>query len=201
MSLFFDDEKTKLLNQCTVAQLRQIAKDKKVKVEPGFFSSRPTKDDYITQLYDEVSLAYLRKFLSEGATGGVRRTGGKRIAKRKVISELEKFQPTGARKTEAGYERDLLNWARGRFGKANVTPQYSVGRTRVDLIIGGIGVELKVPRTARQLMTLRGQVEVYEKHFGKNLVVMLFRPECDPGLVRDFQDDMRKRGVNVIVRE
>lgn len=170
-------------------------------MSPDFFSTTPRKTDYVDQLYDEVSVAYLKKFLSgEGAGGGKVAVGIKKIPRSRVIAELRRFRPARHRRNESGYERDLLNWARGRFGKENVTPQYSVGRTRIDMVIGGVGVELKVPRTARQLMTLRGQVAVYRKHFGKDLVVMLFRPECDPSLVAEFKADMKKKGLVVIVK-
>ncbi len=198
---FSEDEKEKLLETCTVSQLREIAREKRVNVEAGYFRTRPTKDDYIEQLYDKVSMAYLRRLLSgEGAAGKRLAIGGKRISRSKVIAELKKF-PFRPRKNEGDYERDLLNWARGRFGNANVTPQWAVGRTKIDVVIGGVGVELKVPRTARQLMTLRGQVEVYMKHFGKDLVIILFKPECDESLVAQFRDDMKKKGITVFVKD
>ncbi|MFQ5871408.1 MAG: hypothetical protein ACE5IB_04545 [Candidatus Geothermarchaeales archaeon] len=200
--LFGEDEKEKLLRKCTVRQLREITKEKRVAAEPGFFRARPTKEDYIDRLYDEVSVAYLKKLLSgEGSIGRAIVPGGKKIPRSRVIAELRKFNITRPRKSEGGYERDLLNWARGRFGDAVVTPQYAVGRTRIDMVVGGVGIELKVPRTARQLMTLAGQAAVYQKHFGKDLVVILFRPECDPSLVAEFKADMKKMGITVLVKD
>ena len=195
-----DEEKVSLLRKCTVSQLKQIAKKKNLRVRgDSWLDTPPKKEDYVDQLYDSVSTRFVKNFLSERSGGG-RAVPGKKIPKAKVIRELKKFH-SAPRKNESEYERDLLNWARGRFGGANVTPQYSIGRTRIDLVIGGVGVELKAPKTARPLMTLRGQVDVYMKEFGNNLVVVIFDPKCDPSVVYEFETDMKKKGITVLVKK
>jgi hypothetical protein len=68
-------------------------------------------------------------------------------------------------------------------------------------MISGVGVELKYPKSQRPLMTLRGQIEVYQKHFGNNLIVLLFSAKCESHAIAEFKVDMKKRKVKVIERK
>ncbi len=199
----FTNEKWDLLEECNITKLRQMAKEKSLKVESqGIFRSKVNKDDYVSCLYNsnKISKAYIKRVLKgekSGATGKVQ--VGKKISLNTVSNAVRKdYKISRIHDTEAEFERDFKNWCRGRFGADNVTTQYSVGRIRIDVVVGGVGIELKFPKTARALMTLRGQIDVYKKHFGKNLMILLISPRCDPSVVAEFKRDMKPKGVKVV---
>ncbi|MCK4443949.1 MAG: hypothetical protein KAW09_05365 [Thermoplasmata archaeon] len=203
MTGIFTDEKWDLLKECNITKLRQMAKEKNVKVESqGIFRSKVNKDDYVSCLYDssKISKAYIKRVLKgekSEATGKVR--VGKKISLNTVSNAVRKdYKISRIHDTEAEFERDFKNWCRGRFGADNVTTQYSVGKTRIDVVVGGVGIELKFPKTARALMTLRGQTDVYKKHFGKDLMILLISPRIDPSVVFEFKRDMKSKGVKVV---
>ncbi|HIH97577.1 MAG TPA: hypothetical protein HA346_00990 [Thermoplasmata archaeon] len=66
--------------------------------------------------------------------------------------------------------------------------------------MGGVGIELKCPKKPRNLMTLRGQIDVYQKQFGRNLIILLFSHKCDAKCVAEFRSDMKRKGIRVIER-
>lgn len=200
---FFSHEKWDLLEKCTLIQLRKMAKEKGVKVESqGFFRSTIVKEDYIQCLNDssKVSKVYIKRILKgEEPAGASKVRVGKRMSLDSVANTVRReYKITKLYDSEREFERDFKNWCRGRFGHENVTTQYSVGRTRIDVVVGGVGIEIKFPKTARALMTLRGQIDTYKKHFGKKLMVVLVTPRCASSIVAEFKRDMKKKGVKVI---
>lgn len=102
---------------------------------------------------------------------------------------------------EPEFERDLLVWCRGEFGGRNVVSQYGVAKSRIDMVVGGVGIELKLARTASDLVRLRGQVEIYRSYFGKKLIVVVVLAGVEPAIVGEFERDMKKKGVVVIEME
>lgn len=203
MPLFRDEEKWSLLQKCKMTQLKKMAKAKKIKVEStGFIRTKVLKEDYVRYLHDskKVSKVYIKRILKGEERGGVKKVSvGKSISVNAVADAIRKeFRIRKRYDSEADFERDFKNWCRGRFGYENVTTQYAMGKIRIDVVIGGVGVELKLPKTARALTTLRGQVDVYKEHFGKKLMVLLVSSKADYVVVADFKRDMKKKGIMVI---
>lgn len=198
----FGETKYDVLQKCTLKKLKQISEEKKVKIEcHGIFRSKIIKEDYVTCIdnSNKVSMAYVKRVLKgEDLT----RTGmrvGKKMSVPIVAKAIKNEFPLDRRHDrESEHERDFKRWCQGRFGSENVTTQYSVGRTRIDVVVGGVGIELKMPRTPRQLMTLRGQVDVYKNHFGKNILIVLLPGGCDYHSIDAFKTDMKKKGITVI---
>ena len=80
-----------LLRKCTLKQLKQIAKEKKVKIEYNeFWQSGPLKEDYIDSLYDssKVTKSYIKKILAGKAKG--RMPAGKKIKRKRWSRTVEK---------------------------------------------------------------------------------------------------------------
>ncbi|MBA3044936.1 MAG: hypothetical protein FP824_01835 [Euryarchaeota archaeon] len=201
---FFTDEKEDALKKCTIAQLKHMAEEKKIIAKPLFFQTTISEDAYTSTLYNsnKITLKYIKSVLDSKQTKKQVSTSIKNISVKNVAKAInDEFYITKSHDSEAEFERDFVNWARGRFGHVNVLPQYSVGRTKIDVVIGGVGVELKFPKSQRPLMTLRGQIDVYQKHFGDNLIVLLFSSKCESFAVAEFISDMKKRKITVIERK
>lgn len=203
MPIFGDPEKKELLVKCKVGQLKKMAKDKGIEVESmGLLRAKVNKDDYIFFLSrsKKITKPYIKKILMGEDRAAPGKVGvGKKMAVKTVGDVIRKeFRIRKRYDSEAEFERDFKNWCRGRFGYENVTTQYSVGRTRIDVVVGGVGIELKLPKTARALTTLRGQVDIYKEHFGKKMIVLLVASKADPGIVADFKRDMKKKAITVI---
>jgi hypothetical protein len=206
---FFDDtgmEKEKLLKKCTLKQLQRMAEEKKIKITPFFLQTTIGKQNYECTLRDsdKITVKYITQVMndetpaSSNAVSKAPKTGKSLSVKVVAKAIKDEFMVHKRYDTEAEYERDFINWARGKFGSANVVTQFAVGRTKIDAVICGVGVELKYPKNQRPLMTLRGQIEVYQKYFGENILVLLFSGDCDSFAVDDFIRDMKEKKVVVI---
>ena len=201
----FTDEKWDLVEGLKLTQLKQIVKEKKLDVGTFLFKNTPNKENYMNAVYNsnKVSKTYLKK-IAKGDVAASTKSNipGKKMPVSTVASAIKNdFHIHKAHDSEKEFERDFVMWAKGKFGNANVVTQYAVGRTRIDVVIGGVGVELKYPKTPKPLQTLRGQIDVYKQHFGNNIMVLLFSAKCDPSQIALFKSDMKKKKVTVIEKK
>lgn len=110
------------------------------------------------------------------------------------------------------YEKDFypafLEEMEDIFGEALVHPQLPVasGTTlRIDFHVGhpqrgGVGVEFKMPTNNADLQRALGQMDQYQAHYGKNLVVVLFPDFLEKAQQTLFADKLAGRKIPVIVK-
>lgn len=115
-----------------------------------------------------------------------------------VVDAIVDFETKKRYEREEDFEWDLGIWCEAKFGSRNVRSQYGVERSRIDLVVGGVGIELKVAGNAEALKNLRGQLAVYKKHFGNKLIAVVLLSGVDVKLVAELRRDMRKEGIVVI---
>ena len=210
------DTKEELLMKLTLNDLKLIAKEKNIKVEgqdEGYLgfgmlksgkTKPPTKDDYIDYLLEsnKITKKYLMDYIDQGLTVAYsKKSRPSRISLTtsniaQIINKEYKLEKSHTK--EAEFERDFYNWCNGRFGTENVTKQIGIGNYRIDVQVGDIGIELKLPKTSHQLLTLRGQVDEYSKRYKNKLIILLVAPKVDSSIIQEFKKDMKKRNVMVI---
>jgi hypothetical protein len=104
-----------------------------------------------------------------------------------TISDLiKRWRPRGC-KSEKDYEKSFVSHLRGKLPDISVTPQYAVGRTKADLVIGeSVIVEIKCNlKTTAQHQRLLGQLTEYATWEGP--VFLLLIGETDPDLRQKIQ--------------
>ena len=196
------EEKEKLLSQFTSAKLWEMFEETGIEVDGAIFDEEEVRAYGVIDSYSRFEKGVrLMDALSssESVSKEYIESWSGRIAWRYVKYVIEESYRLPMRyENESEWERDFVNWCRGQFGDWIVRSQYSVGGIRVDVVIGGVGIELKIPKDNRALMMLRGQVDAYRKHFGRRFMVLLITSFLDYPDVVEFRDDMEKKGVVVI---
>lgn len=111
----------------------------------------------------------------------------------KVLNKIKQFKPL-----DVIDERDLENQLyQFLVGKFTVKQYVQVKHGKIDLVVEGVGVELKLADSSGNVRELVSQVLFYKKSFQHLICVIL-----DVGKVRDMDDyvkELRKIGAQVII--
>lgn len=89
-----------------------------------------------------------------------------------VVGKIKKWSP--ARKKTADenyYENGLSSYLSATY--PNLQTEYAIGRTRIDIVIGSLGIELKRVKQWQTLRNLKSQVADYQKHFDHIICVLI----------------------------
>jgi len=79
---------------------------------------------------------------------------------------------------------------------------YEQYHQRFDIEIGDIGVEVKLPQGSRDLVILRGQIQIYLKRFKYVIALVIHYYPINLELINDFKKDMEAwYGERVIIIE
>jgi len=90
-----------------------------------------------------------------------------------IIGLIKKWEPKNC-KTEKDYEKSLVNFVRSELPDIEVTPQFSFGRTKADLVIGRkVIVEIKTNlNSTAAFQRLIGQLHDYAEWEGRTIVLL-----------------------------
>jgi hypothetical protein len=116
-----------------------------------------------------------------------------------IMAFLESWYPAARYDDESKYEIELATQLRHKFGDDSVMTQYNVAGGRIDIQVMGVGLELKVPSKV-QMQRLIGQSLMYKKHYGPNVVAVIFRDRAKSQDIIAFSNDLRNHGIRVIVK-
>lgn len=116
-----------------------------------------------------------------------------------VVDFIESWRPSNRFKDESKYEIELAAQLRNRFGNEAVLTQFNVPGGRIDIEVLGIGVELKVPSKV-QMQRLVGQSLMYKKHYGPNVIAVIFADKAKTQDIIAFGNDLRTHGIRVCVK-
>jgi hypothetical protein len=78
---------------------------------------------------------------------------------------------------------------------------YSIYHSRFDIEIDDIGIEVKLPKGARDMATLRGQIQIYLKRFSHVVAFIINYYGISREIIDEFKRDMREYGGRVTVIE
>ena len=118
----------------------------------------------------------------------------------KVVEFLEDFRPTQRYRDEHKYEIELAQAMRSHFQPENVKTQATIPGGRIDIEVLGVGVEIKVPSSRAQLLTLVGQMTIYRNYYGPNAVVVVFNDFAKYQDINEFRNILQGRGIQVFVK-
>jgi hypothetical protein len=104
-----------------------------------------------------------------------------------VESLVRKWKPRDC-ETEKDYENSLYNYLEKVMKGKEITKQYGVGRSKVDLAVGKkVFIELKKDlKNTGQLQRLFGQLELYSKDLGNIMIILC--GEIDKNLLKQLRD-------------
>jgi hypothetical protein len=112
---------------------------------------------------------------------------------------IDNWGPSQRFKDERLYQVELAGDLRHRFPGGDVKTEVNVAGGRIDVEVMGVGVELKVPSKA-QLQRLVGQARMYRKHYGPNLVLVIFNDFAKVQDINEFRNDLVELGIRVFVK-
>lgn len=116
-----------------------------------------------------------------------------------VVEFIQKWNPRARYDDESKYEIELAAQLCHRFGDDAVLTQYNVPGGRIDIQVMGVGLELKVPSKV-QMQRLIGQSLMYKKHYGPNIIAVIFRDRAKSQDIIAFSNDLNDHGIKVIVK-
>jgi hypothetical protein len=116
-----------------------------------------------------------------------------------VIEFIEDWGPTQRFKDESKYQIELAADLRNKFGSKSVMTELNVLGGRIDIEVLGIGVEIKVPSKV-QLQRLIGQANMYQKHYGPNVIVVIFNDKAKTQDINWFCNDLARLGIKFLVK-
>lgn len=205
--------KEDLLRSLTVKELRQLAKENRVSlVEEGLFGltthSVSRKEDIIEILLDSSRIAKKKilailepppkpkPILVKKAPKKAKRekVTRKRVQVTKVLDEVKRFKrhvPSirGKRK-ERQYTLALTGYLAHSFPQIDMEQPLGKG-TRIDALIGKIGIEAKYRPDQNEINRLYGQIDTYLQ-FLNEIIVVFF--DTDSSTVNDFKKKLKRGG-------
>ncbi len=104
---------------------------------------------------------------------------------------IKEWRPRSC-KTEKDYEESLYNYLEKQLEGKEITKQYGMGRSRVDLAVNKkVYIELKKDlKNTGQLQRLIGQLEIYSKDLSNIIIVIC--GDVDNNLLKQLIDQKKK---------
>ena len=108
---------------------------------------------------------------------------------------IEGFRPAKMFNREIRYQDELYGYLLGRLGQG-VTIEKQRGRSRPDIVVDEIAIEIKGPTTNQGLQTIADKIARYRLHFA-GIVCVLFDIQ-DEGRYQEWLRGIQDPGVLVI---
>ena len=108
---------------------------------------------------------------------------------------IEGFHPARRFDREIRYQDELYGYLLGRLGRG-VTIEKQRGRSRPDIVVDEIAIEIKGPTTNQGLQTIADKIARYRLHFA-GIVCVLFDIQ-DEGRYQEWLRGIQDPGVLVI---
>lgn len=110
-----------------------------------------------------------------------------------VENLVKKWKPRDC-ETEKDYEKSLYNYLERVMQGKEITKQYGVGRSKVDLAVGKkVYIELKKDlKNTGQLQRLFGQLEIYSKDLDN--IIIIICGDIDKNLFKQLRDQVKAYG-------
>jgi len=113
-----------------------------------------------------------------------------------IVSAIEAFKPARRYKNEFPYQTDLRGWLHAKFGSAEIEVQK--GRSRPDIVIGEVAIEVKGPTANRDLITIADKINRYSQHF-ERMIVVLFAVSVSKNLYDEWLRGITKQYPGVAI--
>ena len=101
-----------------------------------------------------------------------------------IVEEIKSYKPSRKTSTELPYETGLHGFLSKSFPQLET--QITRGRTRPDIVIGNIAIEIKGPTTMTHINSLGDKLLRYPEFWGK-LIIVLFDIQVSDGQLNDIK--------------
>jgi ribosomal protein S13 len=101
-----------------------------------------------------------------------------------IVEEIKSYKPSRKTSTELPYETGLHGFLSKSFPQLET--QITRGRTRPDIVIGNIAIEIKGPTTMTHITSLGDKLLRYPEFWGK-LIIVLFDIQVSDGQLNDIK--------------
>jgi len=113
-----------------------------------------------------------------------------------VADSIKEYRPPKPLRDEYAYQMGLHGFLENEFRGTRV--EVRRGRSRPDLVIGDIAIEVKGPTDNMALVTISDKAMRYMQHF-KYLIVVLFEPRFNQARYQEWFRGMERTYPNVII--
>lgn len=119
-----------------------------------------------------------------------------------IISELKTCPLPSRLGKNPEHDTEVHLEARLQSRFPNIMRQEAHHFSRFDIAIGNIGIEIKLPRNAQDMATLRGQMDLYLKYFKYVIAYVVLFSYIPREMIDEFRQDMSQKSsrITVIVR-
>ena len=199
--------KDKILIRLEPKQIKQLARENRIRPE---LVDRPTNDDYIDAIKNEVSLddiitfakrnhANIRDILNEIENSKIKEDNKEMLNDgsavkdffEQVVEAIKLFKPFQQYDKELQYQIELAAYLRNKFQNSLVDTEKYRKSSRPDITIDGIAIEVKGPTGDGELQTISEKCLRYCDSHPKGVVIVLFKISVSP-----YRYDDWKRGMN-----
>ena len=196
--------KEDLLRSLTVKQLRQLAKENRIRlVKEGFLwdYSASTKEDIIEILLDTPKITkkkiqaiikppLKKKVSKKEAKSRIERARLEAPGIKQVLRRIKRFTPYKRAQRERELETMLVSYLRAYY--PDMRTQLTYERARIDAQIGRIGIEIKYQPSAGDFDRLYGQIDKYLRHLEYVITVIGYEKSIEA--TRFFKKRLKERG-------
>lgn len=115
----------------------------------------------------------------------------------KIKKAIDIFVPSQEYKSEIGYHAELQGWLKANF--PNSVVEYQIGRSRPDIVIGDIAIEVKGPTKKNELQTVADKCMRYSKNFKGGFIIVLFDVFVLPSFYKEWSECLKEQFPKVIL--
>jgi hypothetical protein len=193
--------------------IKELARERHVQ---PLYEDRPTMDDYIQAIKNNVSLddivsfanrnkVNIRDILTEMEYYQVKKEK-KEILRdgdavkgfyEQVVSEIKSFYPSGRHNYELPYQMELYRFLKEKFPRSGI--EKTRGSSRPDITIEGIGIEVKGPTRVEDIQTIMEKCARYCSSHPKGVIIVLFDNQVPQWRYGDWLKGMGNHFPEVIV--
>jgi hypothetical protein len=189
------NRKRQIVDKIYEGTIKELARQRGLHPEP-FLGGRPTIDDYKDSIVSNLSLRELIEFankkridirdVQDSINQEVVRKERKRLEEDTSLSDefkeiancVRDFKPLNNYRREYQYQAELTQWLKSRFPDTNIEVQR--GSSRPDIVVKGIGIEVKGPTVDEDLNTIADKLVRYSQWFPKGIIIALFSVNVNP---------------------
>jgi hypothetical protein len=196
--------KEDLLRSLTVKQLRQLAKENKIRlVKEGFLwdYKASTKDDIIEILLESPKITKkkiqaimkplpAKRIPKKEVKPRIERAKPEAPEVKRVLRKIKRFKPFKRAKKERELEAMLVSHLAAFY--PNIRTQLTYERARIDAQIGRIGIEIKYQPSTSDFDRLYGQLDRYLKHLDHVITIIGYEKSAED--TRAFKKRLKERG-------
>jgi hypothetical protein len=200
------NRKREIVDKMGAGTIKELARQRGIRPE-GSFGESPTIDDYKDSLVSEISLKDLIEFAKKkridirDILDSISKDEAKKEQKqleentnvsadfKEIANCIREFKPLSNYNNEYPYQAELTQWLKSRFPNTGIEIQR--GSSRPDIVVNGVGIEVKGPTFDKDLVTIFDKLGRYPQWFPKGIIIVLFRVNVYPSRYDEWRNSIK----------